>query len=178
MLDAADLPTPLAEVAAGAAVFVERRLSTFLPPTTIVVANRVQLAMYAVRAATAVAGGRPSWLARLRYGFAMWREARTGLACTALSPTGVLIVVTRRALDDRWLTDYFVHEFVHAVQAGRPGRREQMTELLRFDLGLAAVDEEDLYAEDLRQQAEEGEAYRIQAEHAGVIDVGGMPWRP
>lgn len=175
MIDTSALPPQVASLAVTATAFVEDRFAGPLPTTEIVVATRLQLARYAVRTATTVVGGRVSRWARVRHGFAMWREARTGLACTLLSAAGVLIVVTRQALDDPRLPDYLVHEFVHAAQAERPGRREQMTECLRFDLGQVRLDEDRLYDEHLRQESEEGEAYRIQAEHAGLRNAVEMP---
>ncbi|WP_269857932.1 hypothetical protein [Streptomyces sp. RPT161] len=162
------VPERLERAAAVARRFVEARLGEPLPPICIAVATRFQLARCAARTAAAVVGGRAPRLGQFLYGLCMWREARTGLACTLLAPAGVLVIVTRQAVGDPRLTDYLVHEFVHAVQAHRPGRREQMTERLRFDLGMAHLDEARQYGEFLRHEAEEGEAYRIQAEHAGL----------
>lgn len=169
MLDTTTLPAELAGLAQTAAAAVVNGLGEQLPPTRILIASRIGLARIASRSAAAVAGGRVSWRHRVRHGLAYWQGARTGLACTMPAPDGVLVVVTRRALTDERLGDYLVHELVHAVQAGRPGRRAQQVEQLRQALGVAEPVDDFLYAEHLREQVEEGEAYRLQGELAGAV---------
>jgi hypothetical protein len=180
-LDTAALPVRVAQLAVQAAGFVEARLGETLPPTRIVVASRIGLALLATRTAAATVGAPVRWRRRARYAVSMWRTAvSNGIACTLLAPDGVLIIVTRGALTDPYLPDYLVHELTHAVQYGRPGRREQLLAELADVLGAAPQAEADEYAAYLQQHIDEGEAYRVQAEHAGVVGAetpsGGRQW--
>ncbi|MEV6580235.1 hypothetical protein AB0M92_18955 [Streptomyces sp. NPDC051582] len=59
---------------------------------------------------------------------------------TTLSPTGVLVIINAKVCDDPAnLVETVVHELVHAVQYGRPGKRENAMQALRNNYGIESM---------------------------------------
>lgn len=168
-------------VATRAARLVEERLGESLPVTHVVAArNRCAQATKVLASEVAVTVGsawRLSLTGRLRACVrwaGLWRGGRDGIAQTVIAPRGVLIVVRANAIRCPQLEEYLVHEMVHAIQMTRLGRRRQLQSLTAHTFGLAQLDDDALYREWMREQIDEGEAYRVQlayVEHAARMAV-------
>ncbi|MFD8142481.1 hypothetical protein [Streptomyces sp. NPDC059708] len=118
------------EIADQAARLVQQRMRERMPPTRIVVAREKYCPLALVENYQAVLG-----TDRLPPG----RPGTDWMGTTTVGPEGVLVVINVDAhceADRSELDQTVVHELVHAVQFGRPGKRDQVIGGVRHNFGI------------------------------------------
>ncbi|MEU8525277.1 hypothetical protein AB0C77_06690 [Streptomyces sp. NPDC048629] len=140
-------------IADKAAGLVERKLREPVGHVEILVADR-RKALEVLGKANEQLVGRP----RKR------QRQSLGSGYTTLHPGGgALIVIDAEACEAAQILDEtVVHELVHAVQIGRPGRREALLANLRNDHGIARMSHLDASAATRQIKADEREALRLE----------------
>ncbi|MCD9196056.1 hypothetical protein [Streptomyces albireticuli] len=142
---------------------VERHLGETVPPLTVVIAGRTGLAT----AQTLAAGWRTAGLgAAARYWWDCRQNAPEFLACTTVTRTDRIMIAfnssqLRRRPEEIRAT--VVHEVVHAVQIGRPGRRGELQSELDHNLRIAEMPAGLRQVMEAVRAIEEAEAYRVEA---------------
>ncbi|MFK0222199.1 hypothetical protein ACIQWN_28915 [Streptomyces vinaceus] len=115
-------------VADQAATLVQQRMRERMPATRIQVADGKRYLQAFIEGQQAVLG-----TSRLP----TRRSDPRVYGATTLSPTGVLVIINAKVCDAPTnLIETVVHELVHAVQYGRPGRRADAMKALRNNYDL------------------------------------------
>ncbi|MFF4403627.1 hypothetical protein [Streptomyces sp. NPDC001404] len=165
---------------------VEGHFGVPMPPVTVVVAARTGLATSSLLAA---GWRRGSVKARVGYWRSSFVEAGVVQGITVVTRTDrVLVGLNWRALkrlSKDLLYSVLVHELTHAMQADRPGRREERRSLVDCELGLEKHPMGQVLALSAINALDEAEAYavehalcpgsdRIDEYEAGPFDVAAM----
>lgn len=142
---------------------VEGHFGVPMPPLTVVVAGRSGLATWLLLAA---GWRRGSVRARAGYWRSSFTEAGAVCGVTTVTRTDrVLVGLNWRALkglSKELLYSVLVHELTHAMQADRPGRREERRALVDCELGLVKHSMGQVLALSAIDVLDEGEAYAVQ----------------
>ncbi|MFF5445461.1 hypothetical protein [Streptomyces sp. NPDC012888] len=144
-----------AAIADQAAALVQQRMREPMPATRIVVAKEGNCPLALIENYRATLGTE------------LWPPARPAtdyMGITTVSPDGALIVINADEHDGslRQLDETLVHELVHAVQLGRPGKRDEELRGVRHNFGLERMRIRSAWKQNRATRIDEREAQALE----------------